>query len=320
LRVVDDALWQAVKGRQAELGRLFGATTAGVREARARRMNEARRPAFLLSGLLTCGCCGGKYGVVVNDRYGCVNHHRRGTCGNGRTIRREVIERRALAGLTEKLVSPAAVADAVRAYHQETNRRNHERRAQAEADRRNLEKIARAMKGIMAAIEDGMYQPAMKARMSELEQQKADIEARLRDAPADLPDVNPNIAEVYRARVQRLAEALADPEASREAAGAIRSLIGGVVLTPGPGRGQIDAVLSGELFAILDLAADRKATPVDGLITNAAAGPRNHMIPTLRNRGVGIVFSARRASSIRESLSARHAAMRRLGGMFVGVV
>jgi hypothetical protein len=63
----------------------------------------------------------------------------------------------------------------VRAYAEETNRQNHERRAQAEADRRSLEKINRGIKGILDAIEDGMYQPAMKARMSELEQQKAQI-------------------------------------------------------------------------------------------------------------------------------------------------
>jgi len=40
----------------------------------------------------------------------------------------------------------------------------------------------------MDAIEDGMYQPAMKARMEELVQQKAEIEARFADAPADLPE------------------------------------------------------------------------------------------------------------------------------------
>jgi len=32
-------------------------------------------------------------------------------------------------------------------------------------------------------------------------QQKAEIEARLAEAPADLPDVHPNIAEHYRAKV-----------------------------------------------------------------------------------------------------------------------
>jgi hypothetical protein len=61
-----------------------------------------------LSGLLTCGWCGGKYGLAVNDRYGCLSHFRKGTCDSGRTIRRGDIEGRVLAGLTDKLVSATA--------------------------------------------------------------------------------------------------------------------------------------------------------------------------------------------------------------------
>jgi site-specific DNA recombinase len=103
-----------VKARQAELAKVFATTTIGVREARAKRFNMTRRPVFLLSGLLTCGCCHGKYGIIMNDRYGCLNHHRRGTCRNNRTIRRAVIEERVLAGLTDRLVSAEAVVEAVR--------------------------------------------------------------------------------------------------------------------------------------------------------------------------------------------------------------
>jgi len=51
-------------------------------------------------------------------------------------------------------------------------------------EQRELEKILRAIKGIMAAIEDGLYQPSMKARMIELEQQEAEIEARLSEGTA----------------------------------------------------------------------------------------------------------------------------------------
>ena len=282
LRVVEDALWQAVKARQAELAKLFEATTIGVREARAKRLNHARRPAFLLSGLLICGCCQGKYGLILKDRYGCLNHHRRGSCGNSRTIRRPMIEQRVLTGLTDRLVSPEAVAEAMRAYHEEMNRQNHERRAQTDADRHALPKIERAITGIMAAIEDGMYQPAMKARMVELERQKAEIEARLRDAPADLPDVNPNVAEIYRRKVMDLADALADNQAGQEAALAIRSLIGDVVLTPGERRGEVNATLRGELMAILDLAAGRVGPGGHSsrVMTNAVAGPRNHRCRT----------------------------------------
>jgi len=278
LRIIDDVLWQSAKDRQTELATLFEPTILGVRAARAAKLNQARRPAFLLSGLMTCGCCRGKYGIVVNDRYGCLNHFRHGTCDNGRTIRRDAIEVRVLAGLTDKLVSPEAVSEAVRGYHEQKNRLNHERRAQAGADRQAQGKIERAIKGIMAAIEDGLYQPAMKIRMAELEQQKAGIEGRLREAPADIPDVNPNVAEVYRRNVIGLAAALKDPDSGRRAAAMIRSLIGEVVMTPGAKRGEVKALLRGELLAILDIAADKIEVPAiaSRVITNTAASPRNH--------------------------------------------
>jgi site-specific DNA recombinase len=178
-----------------------------------------------------------------------------------------------LAGLTDTLVSPEAVAVAVRAYAEETNRKNHERRAQAETSGRALEKIERSIKGILDAIEDGMYQPAMKARMSELEQQKAEIEKRLAEAPAEMPDVYPSIAEHYRAKVIRLAETLAEPESNGEARDDIRSLIGEVVITPGEKRRESHATLRGELMAILDLASGRRRSPKPEVITNALAGP-----------------------------------------------
>jgi hypothetical protein len=139
-----------------------------------------------------------------------------------------------------------------------------------------LEKIDRGAKGIMDAIEDGMYQPALKARMEELVQQKAEIEARLAEAPADLPDVHPNIAEHYRAKVIRLAETLGEPESDVESQEDIRSLVGEVVITPGDKRGESHAILRGELMAILDLAAGHRRSPKPEVITNALACPCNH--------------------------------------------
>ncbi len=277
LRIIDDELWQAVRARQADISKVFEPTTRAVRAARAKRLHETRRPAFLLSGLLSCGTCSGRYGIILQDRYGCLNHHRRGTCDNNRTIRRPVIEQRALAGLKEKLVSPEAVAEAVRAYHEETNRQNHERRAQTLADSQTLAKIERAIASMIAAIEDGLYQPAMKTRMAELESQKAEISARLEGSEPRPLDVNPNVAEVYRRKVARLSNALSDPQTNQEAAAAIRSLIGEIVLAPGAKRGEVHATLRGELVSILDFANGRSTsgTSAPGAITNAAAGPRS---------------------------------------------
>lgn len=39
------------------------------------------------------------YGLFTRERYACLNQQRRGICDNGRTITREKIEQRVLAGL-----------------------------------------------------------------------------------------------------------------------------------------------------------------------------------------------------------------------------
>jgi DNA invertase Pin-like site-specific DNA recombinase len=262
LRIVDDALWRAVRERQRGISALFGPNLANTREGRATRLHLTNRPATLLSGLITCGCCGGRISMVMTNRYACRNHLRKGICSNKRTIRRDEIEARVLAGLKEKLVSSESVAEAVRAYVKEMNRLKHDRRAQSEADNRALQKIERAIAGIMAAIEDGLYQPAMKARMNELEREKAEIVKRLAEAPADIPDAHPNIANVYRRNVERFTEALNDPDGGREAAEALRSLIGEIVLTPGPKRGEVHAELRGELMGILAFATEKNTRSV----------------------------------------------------------
>lgn len=49
------------------------------------------------------------------------------------------------------------------AYAEEMSRLNHDRRAQAETDKKAVQKINPAIAGILAATEGGMYHPAMKA-------------------------------------------------------------------------------------------------------------------------------------------------------------
>src|SRR3546814_2197866 len=88
-------------------------------------------------------------------------------------------------------LSADKIESAVAAYTAHINRENRERRIEADAGRRALAKIDKAVAGIVAAIEDGLYQPAMKARMAELEREKAEITARLVEAPQDVPDIHP---------------------------------------------------------------------------------------------------------------------------------
>lgn len=274
LRIVSDALWEAVKRQQQALAERF----ALVKEAaQSRSAQGLRRPAYLLSGLLECGACGGTYAVVVGDRYGCVGHHRSRNCSNSRTIRREEIECRALAGIAERLVSVDKIEAAVAAYAAHINREYRERRIQADADRRALARVDKAVAGIMAAIEDGLYQPSMRARMAELERERIEIAARLAEAPQDVPDVHPGIAEIYKRKVTSLAETLGDPDTRLDASSDIRSLVGKIVLHPGDRRGEVHATLHGSLMGILDFVNDNQQPGHRRVITKVSSGSRAHL-------------------------------------------
>ncbi len=97
-----------------------------------------------------------------------------------------------------------------------------------------LAKIEKAIAAMISAIEESLYQLSMKARMDELERQKANLMDRLAGAPADVPDILPNVSAVYRKKVQRLAAALSDPNERAKAAEAIRGLIERITLRQGP--------------------------------------------------------------------------------------
>ena len=277
LRIVDDELWQAAKARQGEISKKYATAIAATRAAQANRLNSTHRPRYLLSGLLECGACGGPYAMRGQGRYGCSNHVMTASCSNSRSIRRVEIEERVMAGLREKLMAPEAAAEAMKAYAEETNRLNRERRASGATDRKELAGIGKKIASMLDAIEEGGYVRGMSDRLRELEARQDEINERLSAAPVDIPDIHPNIAGVYRRKVERLAEALADPRDRDEAAEAIRGLIERIVLTPGAKRGELHAALHGDLGTIIEWAGSGGAkgatdTPRSGMSVSVVAG------------------------------------------------
>ena len=275
LRIVEDQLWQGVKARQNEIALKYANVIAAVREHhRTNRLNGTHRAKSLLSGLVFCGCCGGPCSLRGQNRFACSTHIMNGSCPNGRTIYRHLLEERVLAGLREKMMAPEAAAEAMRAYADETNRLNRERQAGSEADRAELAKVERSLKEIVSAIEGGGYTRMLTDRLRELEAKQEALREYLARAPEPQPDVHPNVAEIYRHKIERLAEALNHAEDRQEAAEALRGLIERVTLTPGPKRGQIDATLQGELGTILDwLSPNKAANKTQNANTPCLMGP-----------------------------------------------
>jgi site-specific DNA recombinase len=158
LRIVPQELWDAAKVRQDELTGLYTKQIESAREGIRRSaaanggLNATHRPRTLLSGLLFCGCCNGSYERRGQDRYACTNHVLSNGCDNVRTIHRKALEARVLAGLRGRLMAPEAAAEAMRAYAQETNRLNRERRTSGETTRRELADTEKAINEVVRVI------------------------------------------------------------------------------------------------------------------------------------------------------------------------
>jgi DNA invertase Pin-like site-specific DNA recombinase len=254
LRIIADDLWEPAKRRQQSLAFVVARDEAG------QALNRTHRRRFLLSGLLACGVCGAGYTIMAKDRYGCAGHRSKGTCGNDRTIARAAIEGRVLEGLKRHLLAPERFEQFAREWQEAYAARTREADAARAGLQARLGQVERKIAAMIRAIEEGLYQPSMKARMTALEAEKAQLQAELASTPDAAPvALHPNLPAIYRRKVEELEAVLADPELGPEAMAAIRSMIGRIVLTPGE-NGGVEAVLEGDLARILAVCAGAERT------------------------------------------------------------
>ncbi|MFV3131289.1 recombinase family protein, partial [Niveispirillum sp. KHB5.9] len=257
LRIIDEALWQAVKARQATVRDQGIDLTTG--EETATSLRDRRRPKYLLSGLTRCGCCGGGYSMISAVLVGCSTARNKGTCDNRLNIRRDRLEARVLDALRYHLMDPALFKEFCDEFTREMNRLRMEGRASIEAAQAELHRIDKQISATVDAIADGMYHPSMKEKMDRLESRKTALQQFLTEAVEPPPLLHPEMAQFYRQQVSELHAALRDEiDATRLQAGEIlRSLIKEIVLTPEDGVLQID--VRGDLAGILTIAVGGKA-------------------------------------------------------------
>jgi site-specific DNA recombinase len=225
LRIIDDALWTQVQQRLGSIRK-----SLGVAKARATRFWERRRPKHLLTGLVTCGACGGRFASVGRDYLACSAARRQGTCSNRQSIRRSALESLILDGLRHRLMQPDLVETFVTEFHAEVNRIARNRDAEVAAHRKDLTQVTRKLDTLIEAIADGLRSDGLQAKLEALESRKKALERGLTDNSSLAPRLHPNLSALYRRKVARLHESLADPSIRDEALGNLRGLIESVVM------------------------------------------------------------------------------------------
>lgn len=87
LRIIDEALWLAVKTRQDQTERASLNVRSGIRKAKQARASGMLAATLVLHRLLVCEQCGSDLCHVGRDRYGCAGYQQRKTCDNRGTSR-----------------------------------------------------------------------------------------------------------------------------------------------------------------------------------------------------------------------------------------
>lgn len=292
-RIVPQALWDAVKARQAALdAKLDAKNDRGDDDIPDDRMALARaanRPKYALSGLVRCGCCGAGFGVVGDARLGCSTYYQghRADCANKRTIKRAKLEAAVLEGLKSELMQPEAIAAFVEAYNAGIAAGNGALDRERDRLEREAAQVERELANILEALRRVGSSAMLLGELQRLEGRKGEIEAQLGSlpaAPARLA-VHPNAAELYRRRVEEVATLLADPKLAPKVNEVLRQAIDAIVMTPGAGRSwrvEVRGVLPG-LFRWAR--SETAATLVSGssagdvvASVELVAGARNHLI------------------------------------------
>jgi site-specific DNA recombinase len=137
-------------------------------------------------------------------------------------------------------------------------------RLQAEAGgnlnrlRSENERVGRQIDRLVDALADGEPAARVTGKLKELERRRLELDRELKTSAAPAPRLHPNIAEVYRRKVEELHDALRAEDAG-PARELVRGLIEAIVLLPEDGRLRVE--VRGELAAILKLSgcANEKA-------------------------------------------------------------
>jgi site-specific DNA recombinase len=251
LRIIDQQLWERVKALQAE--------ARSARDAQFKLTGNplagAKRPAHMLSGLVTCGACGAPFLATGGGRWRCKGH-RTGTCDNG-SIATTELETRALAGIRGRLLTPALIKRFAALLQQElaaaAQTGNVER---ATAEHKLAEARARIANLVTQIEEDEDAPRALTARVKDLETEESRLEKIIAATPApQVARLPTNYEALYIRAIAELDVHLASEDGAA-ARNAIRPLIEKIVVQPGSARGgrRRPMQLHGDLYRMLAFA------------------------------------------------------------------
>ena len=245
LQIIDHEIWDkahAIKARYA-----------------SQRGNKRQTRKRLLTGLVSCGCCGGGMTIIGRERYACSARREKGTCSNATSIKAQELEQRVFSGLQSILLGREETMRAfAEAFHAEVKRRQTHTASHKSTVQKELLKVENGIKRCVdLLLHSDTPMESIRTTLEELEVQKRSLTRELSlQTEEDKIVLHPNIGELYARKIGNLNSLLQNDTTKNQATEIIRSLIEKIVVSPTGQRGKSDVVLHGALASILAYASD----------------------------------------------------------------
>ena len=265
LRIVDDALWDRVKGRQAVYAERLRRATDPQRASEAQAL---RRHKYLLSGLLRCQACGGRLTVAGSGRskaYYCANAKEKGesVCAGMPGLRLALIEPLILDSIRKQLMTPSALDRFRKAFVAKVKRMEKELdndRAFVAAQLREVNRdIARLKKLLMVLAERDLESSELLEALVEAEGRKDKLVEQEAAIRSDMPVIPDDIAELYRQKVDDLAGTLSNPKMVESSGEMLAAIIDRIEVAWDPSLDAHPVEVFGNIAALLGLGDEDQA-------------------------------------------------------------
>ncbi|TFI57148.1 hypothetical protein E2493_16705 [Sphingomonas parva] len=254
MRIVDEGLWNAVQAQLASRRRDPSVTPSPVVQ---------RRRKHLLSGSIRCGTCGSNYTISGKDYYRCAGVKERGTCNNRLSVRKGALEGAVLSVLESCLLTPELAELFVGEFKREVRRLSEGVDREAGDAALRLAELERQIDTLARNMLVSEASPTLHRMLTELEREKADLEAVPPPAPKRSADIlpHPTLLKLFEEKVRNLKDALNDDAIRTRASETLASLIDSVTIHPGE---QPEAEVAGDIARLIAFAANENSPRAGG--------------------------------------------------------
>ena len=180
-RIISDELWNAAQARKDLVKCVYAGPGDRTGKFSGLLRSSAMNAPYLFSGLLKCKTCGANLQVVSRrgpkperQTYGCPLNFNRGesVCTNRVRVRRDVLEKRLLAGLQEKVLREEVVNYIIDQLEEKLTNGLKDIRSEMEAKKQRKAQLDLEISRLLTGLADGTHSPAI---MLEVKKRESEI-------------------------------------------------------------------------------------------------------------------------------------------------